>query len=32
MPVQTQIRQLAQPESFDAFEKFNFSKGVKWDE
>ena len=32
MPVQTRIRQLAKPESHDAFEKFNFNKGVKWDD
>jgi len=32
MPVQTQIKRLAQPASYDAFEKFNFSKGVSWDE
>ena len=32
MPVHTQIRQLSEPESHDAFERFNFSKGVKWDD
>ena len=32
IPIQTQIRQLSQPDSHDAFEKFNFSKGVQWDE
>ena len=32
MPVRTQIRRLAEPASYDAFEKFNFAKGVSWDE
>lgn len=32
MPVRTQIKQLAEPASYDAFEKFNFSKGVSWDD
>ena len=32
MPVRTQIRRLAEPTSHDAFEKFNFSKGVTWDD
>lgn len=32
MPVRTQIRQLVEPASHDAFEKFNFSKGVTWDD
>jgi len=32
MPVHTRIKQLAQSASYDAFEKFNFSKGVSWDE
>ena len=31
-PVRTQIRQLEEPASHDAFEKFNFSKGVTWDD
>ena len=32
MPVRTQIRQLAEPPKHDAFEKFNFSKEVTWDD
>ena len=32
MPIRTQIRQLAEPATHDAFEKFNFSKGVTWDD
>lgn len=32
MPVRTQIRRLEEPTSYDAFEKFNFAKGVTWDD
>ena len=32
MPVRTQIMQLAESAAHDAFEKFNFSKGVSWDD
>ena len=32
MPVQTKVKQLGKPESYDAFEKFNFAKEVSWDE
>ena len=32
MPVKAQIRRLSEPASYDAFEKFNFAKGVSWDE
>lgn len=32
MPVQTKVKQLGKPESYDAFEKFIFAKGLSWDE
>ena len=32
MPVRTKVKQLGKPESYDAFEKFNFAKGLSWDE
>ena len=32
VPVRTRIRQLEEPASHDAFEKFNFAKGVTWDD
>ena len=32
MPVRAKVKQLGKPESYDAFEKFNFAKGVSWDE
>lgn len=32
MPVRAKVKQLGKPESYDAFEKFNFTKGVSWDE
>ena len=32
MPVQATVRQLSEPDSHDAFEKFNFAKGVSWDD
>lgn len=32
MPVRATVRQLSEPDSHDAFEKFNFAKGVSWDD
>lgn len=32
VPVRAKVKQLGKPESYDAFEKFNFTKGVSWDE